>query len=335
MPNIVTRRTKMKSIIHENEKNMNKNELNTETVNAAEVQETVPVAGSQPILKPKLDVVFKMIFADPEGEGCLKSLISSIIGIPKEEITELTIENTELIPELVEDKFSRLDIKARVNGRKINIEIQVAYDKDYISRTIFYWAKLFTEGFKKGTSYSKLSGTISINILGFDWFECEEYWSHYQLIEKDRGDLLTDKVSFHYLELKKAAKEHGDSTLLQWLHLINAETEDDLMAAEALAQKTNVPEIQDAIVRIRTLSADERARELAYQRELALHERATWEENLKEAEEKTREAEERAEKAEKEKASVEKEKALQQQKFTDELRKLGYSDERIAEILGE
>ena len=100
------------------------------------------------------------------------------------------------------------------------------------------------------------------------------------------------------------------------------------MAAEALAQKTNVPEIQDAIVRIRTLSADERARELAYQRELALHERATWEENL-------REAEERAEKAEREKASVEKEKALQQQKFTDELRKLGYSDERIAEVLGE
>ena len=65
-------------------------------------------------------------------------------------------------------------------------------------------------------------------------------------------------------------------------------------------------------------------------------------ENLPEAEEKTREAEERAEKAEKEKAvverekaSVEKEKALQQQKFTDELRKLGYTDERIAEILGE
>ena len=33
-----------------------------------------------------------------------------------------------------------------------------------------------------------------------------------------------DKVSFHYLELKKAAKESGDRTLLQWLHLINAET---------------------------------------------------------------------------------------------------------------
>ena len=107
------------------------------------------------------------------------------------------------------------------------------------------------------------------------------------------------------------------------------------MAAEALAQKTNVPEIQDAIVRIRTLSADERARELAYQRELALHEKATWEENLREAEERAEKAEKEKAVIEKEKASVEKEKALQQQKFTDELRKLGYTDERIAEILGE
>ena len=326
----------MKSIIHENEKNLNKNEKNTETVNTVEVQEVIPVAGSQPILKPKLDVVFKMIFADPGGEGCLKSLISSIIGVPKEEITELVIENTELIPELVDDKFSRLDIKVRVNGKKINIEIQVAYDEDYISRTIFYWAKLFTEGFKKATPYSELPETISINILGFDCFECEDYWSHFQLIEKKRGELLTDKVSFHYLELKKAAKEHGDSTLLQWLHLINAETEDDLMAAEAMAQKTNVPEIQDAIVRIRTLSADEKARELAYQRELALHEKATWEKNLKKAEEKTREAEEKIKWAdEKIKNADEKMKEADEilKKAADELRKNGVSEERIAEIL--
>ena len=107
------------------------------------------------------------------------------------------------------------------------------------------------------------------------------------------------------------------------------------MAAEALAQKTNVLEIQDAIVRIRTLSADERARELAYQRELALHEKATWEENLREAEEKTREAEEKTREAEERAEKAEKKIVAQQQKFTDELRKLGYTDERISEILGE
>ena len=96
------------------------------------------------------------------------------------------------------------------------------------------------------------------------------------------------------------------------------------MAAEAMAQKTNVPEIQDAIVRIRTLSADEKARELAYQRELALHEKATWEHNLKKAKEK-------AEKAEKEKAEAEKKNAA----LIAVLKAEGYTDERIAGILSD
>ncbi len=352
----------MKSIIHENEKNLNRNEKNTETVNTFEVQETIHPTEARPILKPKLDVVFKMIFADPGGEECLKSLIASIIGVPKEKITELTIENTELIPELVDDKFSRLDIKVRVNGKKINIEIQVAFDEDYISRTIFYWAKLFTEGFKKATPYSELPETISINILGFDYFECDDYWSHFQLLEKKRGELLTDKVSFHYLELKKAAGESGDSTLLQWLHLINAETEDDLMAAEAMAQKTDASEIKEAIVRIRTLSADEKARELAYQRELSLHEKATWEKNLKKAEEKSRIADEKIKRADEQirvadeqirvaeeqiRAAEEQIRAAEERsKAADEIKKKnsvliaalkaeGYTEERIAELLGE
>jgi len=116
------------------------------------------------------------------------------------------------------------------------------------------------------------------------------------------------------------------------------------MAAEALAQKTNVPEIQDAIVRIRTLSADERARELAYQRELALHEKATWEENLREAEEKTRKAEEKTKKAEEktkeaeEKTKKAEERAEKAEKksaaLIEVLKAEGYTEERIAEILG-
>ena len=103
------------------------------------------------------------------------------------------------------------------------------------------------------------------------------------------------------------------------------------MAAEALAQKTNVPEIQDAIVRIRTLSADERVRELAYQRELALHEKATWEENLREAEEKSRIADEKIKKAEKEIAATEKKNSV----LIAALKAEGYTEERIAELLGE
>ena len=120
------------------------------------------------------------------------------------------------------------------------------------------------------------------------------------------------------------------------------------MAAEAMAQKTDASEIKEAIVRIRTLSADEKARELAYQRELSLHEKATWEKNLKKAEEKTREADKIIkEYSEKIKTADEQIRAAEEQsKSADEiikknsvliavLKSEGYSDERIAELLGE
>ena len=57
-----------------------------------------------------------------------------------------------------------------------------------------------------------------------------------------------------------------------WLTLINAETEDDLMA---LQQSTSIPEIQKTIVILREMSADEKIREEARRREKRLHDEAT------------------------------------------------------------
>ena len=57
--------------------------------------------------------------------------------------------------------------------------------------------------------------------------------------------------------------------MLQWLHLINAETEDDLMVIE----QTDIQEIKDAVIKIRELSEDEKAKQAAFQREMDLFEK--------------------------------------------------------------
>ena len=53
-----------------------------------------------------------------------------------------------------------------------------------------------------------------------------------------------------------------------WLSLIDAETESDLMAIQ---QNTSIPEVRDTIVMLRQLSADENIRREAYYREKRLH----------------------------------------------------------------
>ena len=57
-----------------------------------------------------------------------------------------------------------------------------------------------------------------------------------------------------------------------WLDLINAETEGDLMEIQ---NTTAIPEIKKTIVIVRHLSGDEKVRQEAYYREKRLHDEAT------------------------------------------------------------
>ena len=246
----------------------------------------MPDISSMEIVKPKLDVVFKMLFGTVESIRLLRALISALLSIPKEEISDIVIKNVELIPDDYDDKFSRLDINLEVGGKKINIELQICTYKDYEKRNLYYWAKNYTNDLKTGQKYSELKETICISILGFDMFECTEYHSHFQVLETTRHEKLTDALSLHFFELKKAAEANDNSEMLQWLRFINAETEADLM----LAEQSNIPEIRDAAIRVRELSADEKARQIAFEREMNIFEReyfySSWErinEQLEEA----------------------------------------------------
>ena len=72
--------------------------------------------------------------------------------------------------------------------------------------------------------------------------------------------------------MKKIGKNFDKNNKQElWLRLINAETEDEL----DMLQQTGVKQIQDAVVVLHKMSADEKTRELAEMREKALHIEAT------------------------------------------------------------
>ena len=58
-------------------------------------------------------------------QDLLKRLVSLILGIPLESITEFRVINTEMPPEALRTKFCCLDINMKVNGRFVDLEIQV------------------------------------------------------------------------------------------------------------------------------------------------------------------------------------------------------------------
>ena len=83
--------------------------------------------------------------------------------------------------------------------------------------------------------------------------------------------MLTDKFAIHFFELKKVGKFWTNSRVEQWMKLIKAETEGDLMELE---QTTTIPEIGKTIVVLRRLSADEKVQQEAWYREKQLHDEA-------------------------------------------------------------
>ena len=265
------------------------------------------------IVKLKLDVIFKRVFGNEKNTRIIAALISALLEIPQESIKRIYINNVELTPEYLEQKFSRLDLKLEVDSRLVNIEMQVNNEPDFKDRTLFYWSRMYGEELRSGDEYADLRQTICINIINFDLFDSPEYHSFFRVMENERHELLTDKFAIHFFELKKIGKARKNKPMEDWLDLINAETEDELMA---LQQSTTIPEIHDTIVMLRELSADEKVRREAFYREIRLHDEASALGSAK-------------------REGIEIGKAEGKAEVAERLRKMGFSEEQIREALAE
>jgi predicted transposase/invertase (TIGR01784 family) len=152
-----------------------------------------------------------------------------LLKTPLEAITEFVINNSEIPPEELGDKFCRLDINMTVNGQKIDLEIQVEDKKDYPERSLYYWAREYSSALQSGKTYKQLPRVIIINILAFPLFDCDEYHSEFRALEVTRHEELCDKQVMHYYELSKLPEPtESDEEIKFWLAFFKAETEEDL-----------------------------------------------------------------------------------------------------------
>ena len=161
------------------------------------------------IVKLKLDIIFKRVFGDIRNKNIIIRFLADILEIKPDDIKEIHFDNVELPSEYCGEKFSRLDLKLELKDvndsetKIINIEMQVNSEPAFKDRTLYYWSKIYSEELKTSEEYDSLRKTICINIINFNLFESPEYQSHFQILEKERKELLTDKFSIYFLNLEK------------------------------------------------------------------------------------------------------------------------------------
>jgi len=96
------------------------------------------------LLRPTLDVVFKMLFARKRGRSALISLLNEILK-PKSKITTVEVLNPDIPKILVGDKGTVLDIHARLaDGTLLDIEMQMSSHDALAKRALFNWGSAAT-----------------------------------------------------------------------------------------------------------------------------------------------------------------------------------------------
>ena len=233
------------------------------------------------LLNPKIDFVFKKIFGSEEHPEILISFLNAVLK-PKKPIVSVEIKNSDLEKEYIEDKFSRLDVKALTSNKEIiNIEIQLKNEYNMIQRSLYYWSKLYEEQLSEGDRYDKLSRTVCINILDFKYLKNDRFHNGYRLKEIETNEELTDLQEIHFIEIPKLKRFESAEEIVDllegWVEFLR-DPESEVIRKLEMSNK----EIREAKDELYRLSRNSKERELYYLREKSLRDEISALANAKE-----------------------------------------------------
>ena len=217
---------------------------------------------------PKLDVIFQVLFGEPDSQKITKDLLEKILGVKIEKV-DLS-KNPILRREFPKDKLGILDVIVEIDEKEsCELEMQVVENENIIKRILYYWGKLYTRNLKAGEDFGELKRTIVILIADFEVKGLEEqgYHSKWKIIEeKERKTILTTDLELHILELPKIRREGiGKTELIKWLKFIDNPKSKEVEEY----MKENVA-IKEANEKLDKMLEDEHLRKIAEWREMAI-----------------------------------------------------------------
>ena len=215
------------------------------------------------ILTLKNDYLFKLLLGSEENKACLQDFLECVLDIPADTIVDLELLDKELAKDTITDKTGILDVKLRLkDGATIDIEIQNSWSAEFIPRTLFYWSKMYLEGFKEGEPYTSLTKCITINLISQGFNLNHEIHSAYSILEQNTHQPLTDLMEMHFLNLS-AAQKYGvqkspiekRQKVLNWLQFIETDSSE---VRKMLATTSPILQMLNEQIDVLSLKPEER-----------------------------------------------------------------------------
>jgi predicted transposase/invertase (TIGR01784 family) len=217
------------------------------------------------LLRVKLDYVFKLIFGDQRNTDILAGFLKSVLDIPDDEYLFLTVIDPHLKKESLDDKYAILDVKVHTkSGIVIHVEIQVE-SIDYMEQRIIYdQSKMITEQVKSGDHWRVINRVVTIVITDFPFPPSGTSYHHAFSFRTKDGLEFSRLKEIHTLDLSKLPSINDDTYLWSWAKFMKSDNSEEEL--DMLAEKS--PELKRAVGVLKELSADERTRMLAEEREI-------------------------------------------------------------------
>ena len=209
------------------------------------------------------DYLFKLLLGSEENKVCLQDFLECVRDMPSGLIAALELLDKELTKGAMTDKTGILDVKLRLkDGTTIDIEIQNSWSAEFIPRTLFYWSKMYLEGFKEGEPYTSLTKCITINLISQGFNLNHKVHSAYSILEQNTHQPLTDLMEMHFLNLS-AAQKYGvqkspiekRQKLLNWLQFIETDSSE---VRKMLATTSPILQMLNEKIDVLSLKPEER-----------------------------------------------------------------------------
>ena len=124
----------------------------------------------------RFDWAMKHMLREKSNFEILEGLISVLLG---EEIKIEEILESESNQENADDKFNRVDVKAKNSeGHIILVEVQLTRQLHYLKRVLFGTCKAITEHINIGEKYDQVKKVYSISILYCEFGQGDDYVYH-------------------------------------------------------------------------------------------------------------------------------------------------------------
>ena len=164
------------------------------------------------LLDPKLDVVFKMLFASTRGRRALIALLNAALK-PASKITSVEVLNPDIPKILVDDKGTVLDIHAKLaDGSLVDIEMQMTSHTAMAKRALYYATRMYSSELEPGQWYTSLRPVIVLFFVAEDLFltRPNEFQVGFSLQQQDKGPAvlgeLADQLQIRFFEIPKACR---------------------------------------------------------------------------------------------------------------------------------